>query len=174
MKKIITLLLGVVALQSYSQMKADVDDLPSKDNKVTVAQAVGYIANESNSLETIDVKKFNMQKEDKVAFDALMNANSNENHTKPMTTEVLNEMLKSDENDHLSLLLVKNNSHCNMVMKIEGNTTYNIPIPAKGQNAIMVEKGQYKLSGNLCELKYEAQKDLNKNILVALTRKNDN
>jgi hypothetical protein len=55
-----------------------------------------------------------------------------------------------------------------------GKSAYNIPIPAKGQNAIMVEKGVYKLTGNLCELKYEAQKDLNKNILVALTRKNDN
>lgn len=59
-------------------------------------------------------------------------------------------------------------------LKIEGKITYNIPVPANGQNAIMVEKGMYHLSGNLCELKYEAQKDLNKNILVALKRMNDN
>ena len=88
--------------------------------------------------------------------------------------ESINEMLQSDENDQLSLLLVKNDSYCNMVLKIVGKSAYNIPIPAKGQNAIMVEKGVYKLTGNLCELKYEAQKDLNKSILVALTRKNDN
>ena len=37
----------------------------------------------------------------------------------------------------------------------------------------MVEKGVYKLTGNLCELKYEAQKDLNKNLLVAIKRMED-
>ena len=102
-----------------------------------------------------------------------MNSEDQKNK-KPITTEVINEMLQSDENDTLSLLLIKNSSHCNMVLDIEGNKTYRIPIPANGQNAIMVEKGMYKLSGNLCELKYEAQKDLNKNILVALKRMNDN
>ncbi|GGP05748.1 hypothetical protein GCM10010992_23060 [Cloacibacterium rupense] len=175
MKKITILLLGLITLPVFGQLKADVGDLPSKENKVTAAQAVSYIANnEQSTIETVDIKKFKVSKEDQDAFDLLMSSNNNENSKKPITTEVLNEMLKSDENDQLSLLLVKNNSHCNMVLKIEGKTVYNIPVPAKGQNAIMVEKGIYTLKGNLCELKYEAQKDLNKNILVALTRKNDN
>ena len=54
--------------------------------------------------------------------------------------ESINEMLQSDENDQLSLLLVKMIPYCNMVLKIVENLLYNIPIPAKGQNAIMVEK----------------------------------
>ena len=87
--------------------------------------------------------------------------------------ESINEMLQSDENDQLSLLLVKNDSYCNMVLKIVGKSAYNIPIPAKGQNAIMVEKGVYQLTGKVCELQYEAQKDLNKNLLVAIKRMED-
>ena len=79
-------------------------------------------------------------------------------------------MLGNDVKDELSLLLVKNNSECNMVLKVVGKNNYNLPIPAKGQNAIMVEKGIYQLKGNVCELSYEAQKDLNKNILVSLKR----
>ena len=175
MKKISTLLLAMVTGISLSaQVKFDSNDLHSADKKVTVAQAVNYIANNDNShLEGIDLNKFKSKKEDHDAFELLMNSEVEKNK-KPITTEVINEMLQSDENDTLSLLLVKNSSQCNMVLKIEGKVTYNIPVPANGQNAIMVEKGIYNLSGNLCELKYEAQKDLNKNILVALKRMNDN
>ncbi len=43
-------------------------------------------------------------------------------------------MLGGDETDALSLLLVKRDvSECNMVLKVEGKTNYNIPIPANGQ-----------------------------------------
>ena len=37
----------------------------------------------------------------------------------------------------------------------------------------MVEKGVYQLTGKVCELQYEAQKDLNKNLLVAIKRIED-
>ena len=141
---------------------------------MTLNQAINYEGSKGASeIETVDIKKFKSSKEDQDEFDLLVNSEQ-EKSKKPLTKESINEMLQSDENDQLSLLLVKNDSYCNMVLKIVGKSAYNIPIPAKGQNAIMVEKGVYKLTGNLCELKYEAQKDLNKNILVALTRKNDN
>lgn len=173
MKKIITLIFGVASLAAYGQAKPDTADIPSSDKKVTAAQAVNYIANNDDSnLQTVDIKKFKSTKEDQEAFDLLMSSDFEKNK-KPITTEVINEMLRSDESDQLSLLFVKNDSHCNMVLKIEGKLIYNMPVPAKGQNAMMVQKGHYTLKGNLCELKYEAQKDLNKNILVALTRKND-
>lgn len=173
MKKIITLAVSIVSISVLAQIKLDNDDLSKSEKKVNTIQAMSYIANnEDSNLQTVDIKKFKSSKEDQDAFDLLMSSDFEKNK-KPITTEFINEMLKSDEEDKLSLLLVKNNSHCNMVLKIEGKTVYSMPIPAKGQNAMMVEKGHYKLTGNLCELKYEAQKDLNKNILVALTRKND-
>ena len=102
-----------------------------------------------------------------------MMTSENEKNKKVLTAQVLNEMLGGDESDALSLLLVKNVSECNMVLKVEGKTNYNIPIPANGQNAIMVEKGVYQLTGKVCELQYEAQKDLNKNLLVAIKRMED-
>lgn len=171
-KNIITITFSVLALPIFAQVKLNGNSL-SGEKKVTAAEAVNYVvSNDDSTLQTIDIKKFKSTKEDQLAFDALMSSDFEKNK-KPITTDVINEMLRSDENDELSLLLIKNDSHCNMVLKVEGKTVYNIPVPAKGQNAIMVVKGLYTLKGNLCELKYEAKKDLNKNILVALTRKND-
>lgn len=147
--------------------------------QVTTSEAINLVnisepTTDNSSINAVIInKKPKASKEDEEAFAALMNS-ENEKNKKELTAQILNEMLGNDVKDELSLLLVKNNSECNMVLRVVGKNNYNLPIPAKGQNAIMVEKGVYKLTGNLCELKYEAQKDLNKNILVALTRKNDN
>ena len=143
--------------------------------QVTTSEAINLVnlsepTTDNSSINAVIInKKPKASKEDEEAFAALMNS-ENEKNKKELTAQILNEMLGNDVKDELSLLLVKNNSECNMVLKVVGKNNYNLPIPAKGQNAIMVEKGVYKLTGNLCELKYEAQKDLNKNILVSLKR----
>lgn len=143
--------------------------------QVTTSEAINLVnisepATDNSSINAVIInKKPKASKEDEEAFAALMNS-ENEKNKKELTAQILNEMLGNDVKDELSLLLVKNNSECNMVLKVVGKNNYNLPIPAKGQNAIMVEKGIYQLKGNVCELSYEAQKDLNKNILVSLKR----
>ena len=143
--------------------------------QVTTSEAINFVnisepATDNSSINAVIInKKPKASKEDEEAFAALMNS-ENEKNKKELTAQILNEMLGNDVKDELSLLLVKNNSECNMVLRVVGKNNYNLPIPAKGQNAIMVEKGIYQLRGNVCELSYEAQKDLNKNILVSLKR----
>jgi hypothetical protein len=143
--------------------------------QVTTSEAINLVnisepTTDNSSINAVIInKKPKASKEDEEAFAALMNS-ENEKNKKELTAQILNEMLGNDVKDELSLLLVKNNSECNMVLKVVGKNNYNLPIPAKGQNAIMVEKGIYQLRGNVCELSYEAQKDLNKNILVSLKR----
>lgn len=143
--------------------------------QVTTSEAINLVninepTPDNSSINAVIInKKPKASKEDEEAFAELMNS-ENEKNKKELTARVLNEMLGNDVKDELSLLLVKNNSECNMVLKVVGKNNYNLPIPAKGQNAIMVEKGIYQLKGNVCELSYEAQKDLNKNILVSLKR----
>ena len=143
--------------------------------QVTTSEAINFVnisepATDNSSINAVIInKKPKASKEDEEAFAALMNS-ENEKNKKELTAQILNEMLGNDVKDELSLLLVKNNSECNMVLRVVGKNNYNLPIPAKGQNAIMVEKGIYQLKGNVCELSYEAQKDLNKNILVSLKR----
>ncbi len=143
--------------------------------QVTTSEAINLVnisepTTDNSSINAVIInKKPKASKEDEEAFAALMNS-ENEKNKKELTAQILNEMLGNDVKDELSLLLVKNNSECNMVLRVVGKNNYNLPIPAKGQNAIMVEKGIYQLKGNVCELSYEAQKDLNKNILVSLKR----
>jgi hypothetical protein len=143
--------------------------------QVTTSEAINLVnisepTTDNSSINAVIInKKPKASKEDEEAFAALMNS-ENEKNKKELTAQILNEMLGNDVKDELSLLLVKNNSECNMVLRVVGKNNYNLPIPAKGQNAIMVEKGIYQLRGNVCELSYEAQKDLNKNILVSLKR----
>ena len=143
--------------------------------QVTTSEAINLVnisepTTDNSSINAVIInKKPKASKEDEEAFAALMNS-ENEKNKKELTAQILNEMLGNDVKDELSLLLVKNNSECNMVLKVVGKNNYNLPIPAKGQNAIMVEKGIYQLRGTVCELSYEAQKDLNKNILVSLKR----
>ena len=143
--------------------------------QVTTKEAISLLEIKSTQ-ESAEIKKVIIKpktdKDEEEAFEALMTS-ENEKNKKALTAQVLNEMLGGDETDALSLLLVKNVSECNMVLKVEGKTNYNIPIPANGQNAIMVEKGVYQLTGKVCELQYEAQKDLNKNLLVAIKRMED-
>lgn len=150
-------------------------DFPLDKYQVTTTEAAAIIGadNSVNGREFSSIKSVvinaKTNKSDEEEFEALMNS-ENEKNKKAFTAQVLNEMLGNDQSDVLSLLLVKNISACNMILRVEGKTNYNVPIPANGQNAIMVEKGLYQLKGNVCELRYESQKDLNKNLLVAIKR----
>ena len=174
MKRVIVLFaaLGVAHLSAQEKMEKE---QPIDKGQVTTKEAISLLEIKSTQ-ESAEIKKVVIKpktdKEEEAAFEALMKS-ENEKNKKALTAQVLNEMLGGDETDALSLLLVKNVSECNMVLKVEGKTNYNIPIPANGQNAIMVEKGVYQLTGKVCELQYEAQKDLNKNLLVAIKRMED-
>lgn len=176
MKRVTIFVMANLVLPLSAQLSPKTSDLPSS-KKVSTKQAIELITSKSETDSSlikpiVITAKPKINKNDEEAFEALMNSEAEKNK-KALTAQVLNEMLGKDVNDELSLLLVKNNSDCNMVLKVEGKSIYNMPIPANGQNAIMVEKGVYQLKGNVCELKYESEKDLNKNILVSLKRMED-
>ena len=177
MKRVTIFVMANLVLPLSAQSSPKTSDLPSS-KKITTKEAVelvtaNNVVNDSASIKAIVINaRPKINKNDEEAFEALMNSEAEKNK-KAITAQVLNQMLGKDVNDELSLLLVKNNSDCNMVLKVEGKSIYNMPIPANGQNAIMVEKGVYQLKGNVCELKYESEKDLNKNILVSLKRMED-
>ena len=174
MKRVIVLFAALGVAHLSAQEKMEKEQTIDK-GQVTTKEAISFLENKSTP-ESAEIKKVIIKpktdKEEEAAFEALMKS-ENEKNKKALTAQVLNEMLGSDESDALSLLLVKNVSECNMVLKVAGKTSYNIPIPANGQNAIMVEKGVYQLTGKVCELQYETQKDLNKNLLVAIKRMED-
>lgn len=90
---------------------------------------------------------------------------------KEKTASFLNEMFNNNRDSPNAILLVKNHSHCNTILHIEeGVEEYDLAVPHDGENFIVLEKGKYTISGNICGAKYEKVKDLNKGIYLTLSR----
>lgn len=88
---------------------------------------------------------------------------------KEKTVQLLNAMINEDISKKEVILLFKNNSDCNLVLKIEGKDFYNMAIPAHGENFIVINKGSYILNSNVCDVKYSSQKDIKKNTLLTIS-----
>lgn len=99
-------------------------------------------------------------------FKKLMSETSEEHREK--TKKLLNNMFNEDITHHEAILLLKNNSDCNLVLEISGKKFYNLAVPAKGENFIVLNKDTYTFSGNICDVKYQSSKDINKSLVVVL------
>lgn len=90
---------------------------------------------------------------------------------KEKTVQLLNQLFDNDISNKQAILLVQNNSDCNMILKIEGKEFYNLAVPSKGENSVVLNKGEYALKGNVCEIPYSSGKSIAKNTMVTLTKK---
>ena len=61
-----------------------------------------------------------------------------------------------------------------MIIKVQGNETYNLPVRAGGENFVVLKKGNYQLSGNACSANYSSSKSIAKNTVVTLNRSGGN
>lgn len=94
-------------------------------------------------------------------------ASTSQQH-KDKTVKLLNTMFNEDISSKEVILLFKNNSDCNLVLRIQGKNFYNMAIPAKGENFIVINKGKYTLTSNICDVVYSSEKDISKSILLTI------
>ncbi|MBB6372678.1 DUF6759 domain-containing protein [Chryseobacterium shigense] len=87
---------------------------------------------------------------------------------KDKTVKLLNAMFDEDITGKEAVLLFRNNSDCNLVLRIEGKDFYNLAVPAHGENFVTLNKGSYTLNSNVCDVKYTSQKDIKKSIFVVI------
>ena len=87
------------------------------------------------------------------------------------TADVLNHLFSNDPNRKEAYLQIQNKSKCNMVVKISGKKFYNLDVKARGQSYILVDKGTYTLTTNVCDAKYSSVKNINKDMYVVLNSK---
>lgn len=87
---------------------------------------------------------------------------------KEKTVKLLNAMFNEDITRKEAILLFKNNSDCNIVLRIEGKDYYNLAVPAHGENFVVLNKGLYSINSNVCDMKYTSQKDIKKSIFVTI------
>jgi len=86
------------------------------------------------------------------------------------TVKLLNQLFDNDVSNKNAILLIQNNSGCNMIIKVHGKETYNLPVRAGGENFVVLKKGNYQLSGNACNANYSSLKSIAKNTVVTLNR----
>ncbi|CAM3041403.1 hypothetical protein DRF59_11950 [Chryseobacterium flavum] len=81
---------------------------------------------------------------------------------------MLTHLFNNDINKNEAYVNIKNRSNCNLIVKINGKKYYNLSVPAKGENFILIEKGEYILTTMVCDAKYSSLKRINQDIEIAL------
>ncbi|MFC3755372.1 DUF6759 domain-containing protein [Chryseobacterium tructae] len=101
-------------------------------------------------------------------FNMLMNISPIEHQNK--TVKILNSLFDNDPNTRECIVLIQNQSDCNIIVRMEstGTTKYRLAIPAHSDNSIVIEKGQYLFTSLVCGAQYASQKTIQRPIMVAL------
>lgn len=109
-----------------------------------------------------------MSKNEEAEFNMLMNDSPVEHKNK--TVQLLNKLFDNDPSSKDCIVMIKNKSDCNMIMRIEGvgNYKYRLAIPAKDENSVVVQKGDYLFTSLVCGAQYASQKTVQKAIMVSL------
>lgn len=84
------------------------------------------------------------------------------------TASMLTHLFNNDPSDKEAYVNIKNRSNCRLIVKISGKKYYNLDVPAKGQNFILIDKGEYVLTTMVCDAKYSSLKKINKDIEIQL------
>ncbi|SFN60063.1 hypothetical protein SAMN05421594_3488 [Chryseobacterium oleae] len=84
------------------------------------------------------------------------------------TAAMLTHLFNNDINKNEAYINIKNSSNCNLIVKISGKKYYNLTVPAKGQNFILIDKGEYVLTTMVCDAKYSSIKKVTQDIEIAL------
>ncbi|WP_284463524.1 DUF6759 domain-containing protein [Chryseobacterium sp.] len=100
----------------------------------------------------------------KSAGTAKSEPSSDAKRTAAMLTHIFNTDISSTE----AYINIKNRSSCNLIVKISGKKYYNLSVPARGQNFILIDKGEYVLTTMVCDAKYSSLKKITQDIEIAL------
>lgn len=84
------------------------------------------------------------------------------------TAELLTHLFDTNPNKKEAYMHIKNQTKCNLVIKISGKKFYNLTVPANNDNYILLPKGTYKLSTSVCDAQYNSTKNLNKDMEIVL------
>ena len=129
---------------------------PSSPKNVFVASPT--IAKTTTAIADTEASEFNM----------LMADNPIEHKNK--TVKILNSLFDNDPNAKECIIMIENKSDCNIIVRIEGvgTTKYRLPVPAGGDNSLVIQKGDYLLTSIVCGAQYASQKTIQKPLMVAL------
>lgn len=94
----------------------------------------------------------------------MQDGQNRKNKTAKMLTTLFDQEINNDE----AILICKNKSSCNIILRIEGKSSYNLAVPANEENFIVIKKGKYTFKSLLCNTPYESTKEVSKGLLLTL------
>lgn len=114
----------------------------------------------------LDIKSFT--KDETEEFNRLMSESSSEHKNK--TVGILNSLFDNDPTSKEVIVMIENKSDCNIIVRMEGTAgkNYKLPVPSKKQNVIVLEKGAYVFTSNICGSQYVSQKNIQKALMITL------
>lgn len=125
--------------------------------------------NQLNSAKTIAVNAAPSSPEKKINYENVATSKKAEpSEESKRTAAMLTHIFSSDTNLKEAYINIKNKSSCNLIVKISGKKYYNLSVPAKGQNFILIDKGEYVLTTMVCDAKYSSIKKISKDIELEL------
>jgi hypothetical protein len=131
---------------------------PSNPQNVYIAPTVSTSPAKTVAIPDTEASEFNM----------LMAENPVEHKNK--TVKILNSLFDNDPTAKECIVMIENKSDCNIIVRMEGIgvTKYRLPVPAHGDNSIVVQKGDYLFTSIVCGAQYASQKTIQKPLMVAL------
>lgn len=182
-RKIFTLILFLVGFFSFAQSKYTAEQVEKSSDPQVIANFIKYNPNHPKTpgfkqkLYSLviggdpaaakpTVKPLNTEKLKTEVKNEVKTGNKSPNMQK--TVDLLNHLFSNDPKRREAYVNIKNMSKCNMIVKISGKKFYNLDVKARGQNFILVDKGTYTLTTNVCDAKYSSVKNINKDISITL------
>ncbi len=86
------------------------------------------------------------------------------------TENLINHLFSNDPSKKEAFVAIKNKSSCDIVVRLEGTNKnfYNLDIPKQSDNSILITKGNYNISTNICGVKYATVKKITEDIQINL------
>ena len=81
---------------------------------------------------------------------------------------VLTHLFNNDPNKREAYVEIMNRSDCNIIVKFNGKKFYNLNVNANTKNYILVDKGAYTLTTDVCNSKYSSSKNIVRDISLTL------
>lgn len=116
--------------------------------------------------KTLDIKS--LTKDETEEFNQLMKISSGEHKNK--TVDALNSLFDNNSTSKELVVMIENKSDCNIIVRMEGEVgkNYKLPVPSKKQNLIVLEKGGYTFTSNICGSQYVSKKNIQKALMITL------
>ncbi|WP_292009513.1 DUF6759 domain-containing protein [Chryseobacterium sp.] len=156
-------LMEIIMADNSPEAKPSIKPM-SKDKLAKITQ--NNELNTSSSISKTVVA--NKASERKVSYAGVSAKKSEPSEESKKTASLLTHLFSNDAGLKEAYVNIKNKSNCNLIVKISGKKYYNLSVPAKGENFILIDKGEYVLTTMVCDAKYSSLKKINKDIEIQL------